>query len=110
MVAWELRKYQLQLGYDTVPRFLELYKEGLKDKLAADDSGASELATLLYSDSGPLNVVVELWRHETMQRAQDSRKASRKATKWRSAINEIAKLSTSFDTRFMRPMLFSPWR
>jgi|TARA_B100000524_G_scaffold43217_1_gene20649 hypothetical protein len=110
MVAWELRKYQLQLGYDTVPRFLELYKEGLKDKLAADDSGASELATLLYSDSGPLNVVVELWRHETMQRAQDSRKASRKATKWRSAINEIAKLSTSFDTRFMRPMRFSPWR
>eukprot|EP00966_Prymnesium_polylepis_P226955 5251230-Prymnesium_polylepis.1 len=38
-VAWELRRYQLALGYPTVPRFLELYAEGLQDKLAADDSG-----------------------------------------------------------------------
>ena len=69
-VAWELRTYQLVLGYPTVPRFLELYAGGLSDKLAADDSGASQLATLLYSDCGSLNVVMELWRHESMQRAQ----------------------------------------
>lgn len=69
-VAWELRTYQLRLGYDTVPRFLELYGEGLADKLSADDSGASQLATLLYSDSGSLNVVMELWRHESLQRSQ----------------------------------------
>ena len=50
-VAWEMRTYQLCLGYSTVPTFLELYSEGLRDKLAADDSGASQLATLLYSDS-----------------------------------------------------------
>ena len=60
-VAWELRTYQLVLGYSTVPKFLSLYEAGLADKLAADDSGASELATLLYSDCGSLNVVVELW-------------------------------------------------
>jgi len=109
-LAWELRTYQLRLGYDTVPQFLELYAEGLKDKLAADDSGASQLATLLYSDCGSLNVVMELWRHESMQRAQVSRAASRKATKWRHAINEIAKLSVSFDTQMMRPLASSPWR
>lgn len=74
-VAWELRTYQLVLGYPTVPKFLELYESGLRDKLAADDSGASELATLLYSDCGSLNVVMELWRHESLQRAQVRRDA-----------------------------------
>ena len=94
-VAWELRKYQLVLGYTTMPRFLELYSEGLKDKLAADDSGASQLVSLLYSDNGSLNVVIELWRHESMQRAQDSRVASRKAQKWKTAIGEIARRTSA---------------
>ena len=108
-VAWELRTYQLVLGYPTVPRFLELYAGGLSDKLAADDSGASQLATLLYSDCGSLNVVMELWRHESMQRAQESRAASRKAAKWKAAIGEIAELTTSFTTTYMRPLRESPW-
>ena len=108
--AWELRQYQLVLGYPTVPKFLELYTDGLKDKLAADDSGASQLVSLLYSDNGPLNVVIELWRHESMQRAQDSRVASRSAEKWKSAIGEIAKISTDFRTEFIRPLRASPWQ
>ena len=108
-VAWEMRTYQLELGYHTVPKFLKLYSSGLADKLAADDTGASQLATLMYSDCGPLNVVVELWRHESMQRAQESRQASRKADKWKAAIGEIAKLSTSFATLYMRPLRASPW-
>ena len=29
-VAWELRTYQLRLGYDAVPQFLELYADGLE--------------------------------------------------------------------------------
>lgn len=52
----------------------------------------------------------QLWRHESMQRAQDSRKASRQATKWREAIGEIATLTTEFSTQYMRPLNFSPWR
>ena len=109
-VTYELRQYQLVLGYPTVPQFLELYTEGLQDKLKADTSGASQLATLLYSDCGPLNVVIELWRHESLQRAQESRVASRQASKWKEAIGEIAKLSTSFSTLYMRPLRASPWR
>ena len=51
-VTWELRTYQLRLGYDAVPTFLELYASGLEEKLAADaSSGASSLCTLLYSDN-----------------------------------------------------------
>uniref|UniRef100_A0A7S2GUU0 NIPSNAP domain-containing protein n=1 Tax=Haptolina brevifila TaxID=156173 RepID=A0A7S2GUU0_9EUKA len=109
-VAWELRTYQLVLGYSTVPSFLRLYSEGLCDKLAADDTGASTLVTLLYSDNGPLNVVHEIWRHESMQRAQDSRVASRKAVKWRSAVEQIAQLSTSFETRYILPLSGAPWQ
>ena len=109
-VAWEIRTYQLVLGYSTVPKFLELYSDGLKDKLAADDSGASTLVTLLYSDNGPLNVVHEIWRHESMQRAQDSRIASRKAHTWRSAVEQIAEISTSFETRYIRPLPGAPWQ
>lgn len=110
MPVWERRSYQLVLGYSTVPKFLDLYSEGLRDKLAVDDSGASTLVTLLYSDCGSLNVVHELWRHESMQRAQDSRIASRKAAKWRSAVDRIAQLATSFETRYVRSLSGAPWQ
>ena len=110
VVAYELRTYQLVLGYSTVPKFLALYQEGLADKLAADATGASSLVTLLYSDCGPLNTVMELWRHESLERSQASRQASRAAPKWRAAIEQIAELSVSFDTQFMRPLPCSPWR
>lgn len=109
-VTWELRTYQLRLGYDAVPEFLKIYAAGLEDKLRADDSGASALCSLLYSDNGPLNVVHELWRHESLQRSMDSRVASRKATKWREAIGQIATMATSFETRYLRPLASSPWQ
>lgn len=108
--AWELRTYRLHLGYSTVPKFLELYGDGLRDKLSADDSGASTLVTLLYSDVGPLNMVVELWRHESLERSLASRQASRAATKWRAAIGEIAAIAHTFDTQYIRPLSESPWQ
>ena len=43
------------------------------------------------------------------QRAQESRAASRKAAKWKAAIGEIAELTTSFTTTYMRPLRESPW-
>jgi hypothetical protein len=108
--AYEMRRYQLKLGYDTVPDFMRLFNEGLPDKLLVDDSGASSLVTLMYSDCGPLNTVIELWRHESLQRSQDSRAASRASTKWRSTIGSVAELAVSFETQFLRPTAFSPWR
>jgi len=109
-VAYELRKYQLQLGYETVPNFLKYYGEGLGDKLRVDDSGASTLVSLLYTDNGPLNEVYELWRHESLQRSQDSRQASRKSEKWKGAVANIASLASSFHTQYLRPTPFSPWQ
>lgn len=106
--AIELRTYQLRLGYDTVPKFLDLYGAGLPEKLAADQTGASELVTLLVSEAGdaPLNTVVEVWRHRSLEGAQESRVASRGAAKWRASIAEIAQLAVQFRTEFWRPLAF----
>jgi len=108
--VYELRKYQLKLGYTTVPRFLELYQEGLVDKLAADKSGQSELVSLLHSEAGaaPLNTVIELWRHTSLQGSQISRAASRAAPVWRKAVGDIAELAVTFNTQFLRPTEGSP--
>ncbi|EKX52813.1 hypothetical protein GUITHDRAFT_150444 [Guillardia theta CCMP2712] len=110
LVSYELRRYQLKLGYHIVPQFLKSYGCGLPDKLNADDSGASTLVTLLYSDCGTLNTVLELWRHESIERSQDSRKASRNAEGWKKSIAEIAEIANSFDNQFLRPTAFSPWK
>ena len=109
-VCYELRRYQLKLGYDTVPEFMKNYSEGLKDKLRADQTGASTLVTLLYNEVGPLNTVIELWRHQSMQRSQDSRVASREAPLWKKAVAQNALLGITFDNQFLRPASFSPWK
>mmetsp|Transcript_6645 Transcript_6645/g.14498 ORF Transcript_6645/g.14498 Transcript_6645/m.14498 type:complete len:237 (+) Transcript_6645:126-836(+) len=108
---YELRNYQLVLGYDTVPKFLELYGNGLPSKLAAEGTDPStSLVTLLYSEIGPLNNVVELWRHGGGSQAMErSRVAARGANQWRSAIANVAKLAQSFDTSIIRPMTPSQW-
>lgn len=108
---YELRRYQLKLGYDTVPRFLEMYGSGLPSKLSAVGTDAStSLVTLLYTEVGSLNEVIELWRHGggTMAMEQ-SRRAARGATEWRKAIAEIAGLAVSFTTTIHKPLSCSPW-
>eukprot|EP00435_Cladocopium_sp_Y103_P057506 s565_g19.t2 len=104
--VYELRTYQLKLGYTTVPSFVEKYTTGLKDKLEADQTGQSQLVTLMYSESGaaPLNTVHELWRHRSMKGSQESRQASRAASGWKQAIAEIADLAITFHSQYLRPI------
>lgn len=110
-VIYELRRYRLRLGYEIVPRFLELYGAGLPSKLAAPgtDPGTS-LCTVLYSDIAPLNEVIELWRHAAGSRGMmQSRAAARGAGPWRSAIAEIAGLANEFTTTIHKPTPYSNW-
>ncbi|CAK9078245.1 unnamed protein product [Durusdinium trenchii] len=104
--VYELRTYQLKLGYTTVPTFVEKYTNGLKEKLAADQTGQSHLVSLMYSEAGaaPLNTVHELWRHTSIQGSQDSRQASRRASGWKQAIAEIAELAITFHSQYLRPV------
>lgn len=109
---YELRRYQLRLGYDAVPNFLALYAKGLPSKLNAPGTDkTTSLVTLLFSDVGALNEVIELWRHGGGTPAMEaSRKAARAAAEWRQAIAEIAGLSVRFTTTIHKPLAFSPWR
>ena len=103
---YEIRRYQLKLGYDTVPRFLTHYASGLGSKLGAEGTHEStSLVTLLYSDIGPLNEVIEVWRHGAGTHAmQVSRGAARGAGPWRDAISEIAGLAMSFTSTVHKPV------
>jgi NIPSNAP len=108
----EFRKYQLQLGYDTVPRFLELYETGLRSKLHAPATDPkTRLVTVLFSDNGSLNQVIELWYHGAGTLGMErSRVAARKAAEWRQAIASIAQLAQHFTSTIHVPTIFSPIR
>eukprot|EP00667_Euglena_gracilis_P022734 EG_transcript_25445 len=105
---YEFRQYQLRLGYDTVPSFLKFYSAGLPSKLRADPRAT--LVTVLYSDLGVLNTVIEVWRHDSVQAMMDSRVASRGAQEWRSAIASIASLANSFHNNIFHPRPESRWK
>ena len=101
----EIRRYNLKLGYDTVPKFLEIFGAGLPSKLKTQDSTTS-LMTLLYSEVGRLNEVIEIWSHgEGVPAMERSRVAARKAQEWRGAIASIADLAIEFRSTIHRPIL-----
>jgi len=108
----EIRRYKLRLGYDTVPQFLSLYQAGLPSKLHAPGTDPStSLVTLLYSDVGRLNEVIEIWRHGNGTPAMEkSRVAARAATEWKKAISNIATLAIEFTSTIHKPTAFSPLR
>jgi hypothetical protein len=103
----ELRRYNLKLGYDTVPKFLELYGAGLPSKLQAPGTDpTTSLVTLLYSEVGRLNEVIEIWSHGGGVPAMErSRVAARKAQEWRTAIASIADLAIEFRSTIHRPVV-----
>ena len=110
----EMRKYQLQLGYDTVPNFLSIYSQALPSKLTTAHP-STQLISVLISDITNLNVVYEIWKHGDdqvcgMESMECSRVASRSAKEWRVGIGEIARLSVGFESSVLRPTVFSPLR
>lgn len=109
---YEMRRYRLRLGYDTVPKFLEFYEKGLPSKLNAPDNDPStSLVTLLYNEIGRLNEVIEIWRHGDGTAAMErSRVAARAATEWRNSIKDIAGLAIEFNNTVHRPRDFSPMK
>ena len=106
--VFELRRYQLELGYNPIPKLVELMAGGLPSKLASDEAGKSSLVWMGYSDVGKLNQFVELWRYDTMQDHIRARETARSASAWRQAVNDIAPMVQMFDTRLIRPTSFSP--
>ena len=109
--VYELRRYKLELGYDTVPKFLSHYEKGLPSKLeAAEETQSSSFCSLMYSEVGMTNEVIEIWRHDGAEGMERTREASRDKTLWREAIGNIAPLGREFTSMLVRPTTFSNWR
>jgi len=102
--VFEWRRYQLELGYNPIPKLQELIARGLPSKLATDREKKAELVWMGFSDVGKLNQFVELWRYDSAQAHIETRVAAREATEWRTAVNDIAPMVQMFDTRMMRPI------
>ena len=109
---YEIRKYKLGLGYGVVQQFLALYEAGLPSKLGAEGNDpSSELCTIVSSEVGETNNVLEIWRHGGGVRAMNAtRQAARGAAAWRDAINNIAKLTTHFANTIYKPLNHSNWK
>ena len=103
---YELRRYQLKLGYDTVPTFMSHFAAGLPSKLAAPGTHPStSLCSVLHSDIGSLNEVFEIWRHGAGTAGMmQSREAARSADEWKACIGAIAELAVSFRSTVHRPV------
>lgn len=102
--VFEWRRYQLELGYNPIPKLQELIARGLPSKLATDREKKAELVWMGFSDVGKLNQFVELWRYDDAQAHIETRVAAREATEWRATVNDIAPMVQMFDTRMMRPI------
>lgn len=116
MPIYEVRTYQLKLGYDSVPKMYQLMASGLPSKLAASDGPTSsggdggDLVFMGHADVGSLNEVQEVWRFQSTAACLDAREKSRGAQEWRAAIAGTAELANTFTSRLMRPASFSLWK
>ena len=90
---------------------LRYYEHGLPSKLSSDLDPSTSLVSLLYSEVGILNEVIEIWKHGGGTEAMNkSRKASRGAKDWTEAIGNIAELAIEFSTVIHKPQSFSPYQ
>jgi len=107
-VMYELRKYQLHPGYNSVPGLLDSFAKGLPHKVAADSN--SKLVFFGYIDVGMLNTVVELWRYPSLAASIEAREAARKVPEWRKCIADVTPTVQHFRTQALFPSTFSPLR
>ena len=66
--------------------------------------------TVLYTEVGEMNNVIEIWRHDDVAAMVRAREGQREAKEWRAAIANIAPLSRQFSNRVFIPTPWSPWR
>jgi hypothetical protein len=104
--VYELRHYQLVLGYSPVKDLRAAFCSGIPAKLRASSEG--EFLLLASSEIGRLNSVIELWRFDDAAACLRHREASRKSEEWKKAIAAVAGLTQSFTTTLLKPSPCSP--
>lgn len=106
--VFELRAYQLELGYNPIPKLIDHMAQGLPSKLATDTAKNGALIGMFYSDVGRLNRFVEVWRYDSARNHIAAREAARDAREWRECVGNIAPMVQMFDTKLTEPTPCSP--
>ncbi|KAL7573049.1 hypothetical protein ACA910_018741 [Epithemia clementina (nom. ined.)] len=126
----EIRRYQLSFGQGTLHRFLELHQKGVRAKKAAlsttttttRTTTTTTLVTVLCSELGPMNQVMEIWRHvgvgsSTVDAILDAsreqqRHDSPETLPWSQAMEQMEQehLVMHYSTSIHKPTSFSPLR
>jgi hypothetical protein len=106
--VFELRRYQLGLGYGAAPEATAALAAALPAKIAAD--GAGRLLYMAHTEFGPLNALLELWRYPSAAACAAGRAASRGVPAWRAAVAQVAPLAQRFDSALLLAAPFSPMR
>ena len=99
---FEIRTYQFQAGYDTVPRAVSEFEKAIPSKVAAAAQQGinQELSFFGHTDVGYLNTVIEIWRYPTAQECIRAREASRTVKQWKSCIQAITPSVMHFKSGF----------
>jgi hypothetical protein len=99
---FEIRTYQFQAGYDTVPRAVSEFEMAIPSKIAAATQQGinQELSFFGHTDVGYLNTVIEIWRYPTAQECIRAREASRTVKQWKSCIQAITPSVMHFKSGF----------
>ena len=99
--VFEVRTYQLELGYNPIPKLVAHMTEGLPSKLASDPNRVGRLVGMFYSGVGAQQI--EVWRYPSFQDHIRVREAARTAEKWRETIGAIAPMGADVRHETVRP-------
>ena len=109
-VVYEIRTYNLKLGYDTVPRWYDYYASGIGGKVSLCLPG-TRLVTVMDTSVGEMNKVVEVWRHGGGAGGMEGRRVrTRGSREWGEAVLGISGLTTGFRNEVIVPAEFSVWK
>jgi hypothetical protein len=106
--CYEMRTYQLILGYNPVPLLSNAFASGIPAKIKSADYG--QLVGCAASEIGDLNKVIELWRFDDADACLRHRAASRGVSEWKVCIGSIAPTVQSFNTSLLKPLEGSRWQ
>ena len=108
--VYEISRYQLKPGFQVIATFLDYYMQGLPAKLSVSDK-SSELCSLMHTEFGSSNEIIEIWRHGNGISAMNkSVLAGRGTPEWRASMTGMSTVIVSQRNALHRPAAFSNWK
>lgn len=108
---YEIVRYKLKVGYDVASDFMSAHEKSIRLKQEAiAGTTTSQFCSVLLSEFGAKNEVIELWRHSSMEGLLRMHEASRTNQTWKESIQRIAPITMEVTSTLTRPTAFSNWK